>query len=80
MSNQAEPSKLRTVITKIILCVIGVLALLMGLSVGTRPDATATYIVFALLESGFGLYLLFVAFFRSGGAAVRLLASFMDTE
>ena len=80
MSKQAEPSKLRVLIARVVLCLSGVFALLMGLSIGTRPDATTSYIVFAILEFVFGLYLLFIAFFRPGSAAVRLLASFMDED
>ncbi len=80
MNKQAEPSKLRVFLARVVLCFVGVLGLLMGLSIGTRPDATTSYIVFAVFEFAFGLYLLFVAVFRSGSAAVRTVASFMDTE
>lgn len=80
MNKPAEPGKVRVFLARIVLCIVGVLALPMALSAGTRPEATTMYFVFAILEFAFGLYLIFVALFRSGSAAVRTVASFMDTE
>ena len=80
MSEQAKPSKLRVLIARVVLCLSGVLAIYMGLAYGTRADATTLVIVFSTVEFVFGLYLLFVAFFRSGSKAVQMVASFMDPD
>lgn len=80
MSEQAKPSKLRVLMARVFLCLSGLLALYMGLAHGTRADATTAVIVFSIVEFVFGLYLLFVAFFRSGGKAVQMVASFMDPD
>jgi len=80
MSEQAEPSKLRTVIARVIICIVGVYALLFGLSIAASVDATITVILFGVGEAIFGLYALFVGVFRSGSAAVQLLASFTARE
>jgi uncharacterized membrane protein len=77
---QQPVSRLRVVVTRIVLCLVGVIFLLVGIAAGAHGDMSVPVLTYAACGVAMGLVQIFLGIFGADTAVVRFLASMMESD